>query len=109
MESEYNYDTVSEAVNDLQKRGYTSDFNLNHDVDFITCNKTSTSLSPEDFEIDEIHRFEGETDPADETIVYAISSAKYNIKGIIVNAYGTYADNAASRVVKYLDARAKAK
>ncbi|MFN8282172.1 MAG: phosphoribosylpyrophosphate synthetase [Chitinophagales bacterium] len=109
MESEYNYDTVSEAVNDLQNRGYTSDFNLNHDVDFIICNKTSVSLSPEDFDIDEVYRFEGEIDPGDETIVYAISSVRFNIKGIIVNAYGMYADNTASRIVKYLDARAKTK
>ncbi len=109
MESAHNYDTVSEAVNDLVKRGYTSDFNLNHDVDFLICNKTSRSLSPEDFEIDEVHRFEGETDPGDEVIVYAISSLDKETKGIVVNAYGMYADNGASRIVKYLDAKAKAK
>ena len=109
MESHQSYDTVSEAVNDLVKRGYTSDFNLNHDVNFLICNKTSTSLSPEEFEIDEVHRFEGDTDPGDETIVFAISSMKHDIKGIVVNAYGMYADNAASRIVKYLDAKAKTK
>jgi len=109
MESEHNYDTVSEAVNDLIKRGYTCDFNLNHDVDFLICNSTSKSLSPDDFEIDEIHRFEGETDPADQTIVYAISSIDKETKGIIVNAYGIYADNAASKIVKHLDAKAKTK
>ena len=109
MESGYTYDTVTEAVNELQKRGYTCDFNLNHDVDFLICNKTSTSLSPEDFDIDEIHRFEGDTDPGDETIVYAISSLDKEVKGIVVNAYGMYADSAASRIVKYLDAKAKTK
>lgn len=109
MESAYNYDTVSEAVNDLIKRGYTSDFNLHHDVDFLICNRTSRSLSPEDFDIDEIYRFEGETDPGDETIVYAISSTDKEVKGVVINAYGMYADNAASRIVKYLDAKAKAK
>lgn len=107
MESHHSYDTVSEAVNDLIKRGYTSDFNLNHDVDFLICNQTSTSLSPEDFEIDEVHRFEGDTDPADETIVFAISSSKYDIKGIIVNAYGMYADAAASKIVRYLNTHIK--
>ena len=109
MESEYTYDTVTEAVNDLQKRGYTCDFNLNHDVDFLICNQTSKSLSPEDFEIDEVHRFEGETDPGDETIIYAISSNKDDTKGLIINAYGMYADAAASKIVKYLDAKAKTK
>ena len=107
MESHQSYDTVSEAVNDLVKRGYTSDFNLNHDVNFLICNKTSTSLSPEEFEIDEVHRFEGDTDPGDETIVFAISSMKHDIKGIVVNAYGMYADNAASRIVRYLSTHIK--
>ena len=104
MESHRAYDTVSEAVNDLIRRGYNSDFNLNHDVNFLICNKTSTSLSPEDFEIDEVYRFEGDTDPADETIIFAISSTKHDLKGIVVNAYGIYADASASKMVRYLNA-----
>lgn len=107
MESHRSYDTVSEAVNDLVKRGYTSDFNLNHESDCLVCNQSSTSLSPEDFEIDETYRFEGDTNPDDETIVFAISSAKNNIKGIVVNAYGMYEDAATSKIVKYLYSKAK--
>jgi len=96
------YDTVSEAINDLQKRGYTVDFSIMTEKDCIVCNKTSTELSPDDFEIDHFYRFEGDTDPGDEMIVYAISSNKYNMKGIVVNAYGTYSDAATSAIVKKL-------
>ncbi|MBL7984140.1 MAG: phosphoribosylpyrophosphate synthetase, partial [Flavobacteriales bacterium] len=39
-------------------------------------------------EIDEFHRFEGNSDPEDRSIVYAISSARHQLKGILVNAYG---------------------
>jgi hypothetical protein len=102
MELNKNYDTVSEAVNDLIKRGYTSDFNLHQNESCLICNKTSISLSPDEFVIDETYRFEGETDPADESIIFAISSSKYNIKGIIVNAYGIYADDEATKIVKFL-------
>jgi hypothetical protein len=98
-----NYDTVSEATNDLLKRGYTTNLSLLNKKECLVCHKTSIHLSPEDFEIDEVHRFEGMTDPGDEMIVYAISSVKYNIKGIVVNAYGTYADNGNSAIVKKLN------
>lgn len=37
-------------------------------------------------------------------IVYAISSKLKNIKGIVVSAYGLYADHAISLIVKKLDA-----
>ncbi|MCX7548630.1 phosphoribosylpyrophosphate synthetase [Xanthomarina sp. F1114] len=96
------YDTVSEATNDLMQRGYTTNFALMSDKECLVCHKTSVHLSPDDFEIDEIHRFEGMTDPGDEMIVYAISSLKYNMKGVVVNAYGMYADNSTTAIVKKL-------
>lgn len=97
-----NYETVSEAVNDLVKRGYTTDFNIHENGECLICQKGETSLSPEDFEIDETHRFEGQTDPGDEMIVFAISSKKSDIKGLVVNAYGIYSDSSAAKVVKHL-------
>ena len=97
-----NYDTVSEAVNGLLKRGYNTTFNCDQSGQCEICDGTSSSLSEKDFVIDEVHRFEGMTDPADETIVYAVSSAKFNIKGIVVNGYGMYADSAVSAIVKNL-------
>lgn len=101
------YDTVSEATNDLAKRGYTSDIKVLMDHDCLTCNQTGAKLSPEEFKIDEIHRFEGETDPGDEMIVHAISSEKYNMKGIIINGYGTYADTSTSRIISLLKKKYK--
>ncbi|MGF7231829.1 phosphoribosylpyrophosphate synthetase [Arachidicoccus sp.] len=95
-----NYDTVSEAVNDLINRGYTHDFNIKEEC--IVCGNTGVSLSPDDFEIDEVYRFEGETDPGDEMIVYAISAKHVVAKGVLVNAFGTYSDAETSRIVKRL-------
>lgn len=94
-----NYETVTEAVNDLSKRGYTHDFNLGEDC--LVCGET-LSLSPEEFEIDEVYRFEGMTDPGDEMIVYAISSRKGAEKGVLVNGYGLYADKESSVIMKKL-------
>jgi len=99
---EYNYDTVSEAVNDLIKRGYTTDFTVLTEREGLHCNKTAKTLSPDEFEIDETYRFEGSTDPGDEMIVFAISSKNHDIKGVIVNAYGMYTDAVSSKVVARL-------
>lgn len=84
------YDTLVEALNDLNKRGYIIDFNLCNDK--IECSKLQLQLSPEAFEVDETYRFEGMSDPDDNSIVFAISSGK-DIKGVLVDAYGMYAEN----------------
>jgi hypothetical protein len=94
------YDTVAEAVNDLVKRGYTENFGAGDNC--IHCRDKSVSLSPADFAIDEVYRFEGETDPADETIVYAISALHENLKGILVNGYGMYSDSGSNELIEKL-------
>ena len=102
MHKEIYYETVSEAVNDLYKRGYVTDFKIHTEQECLVWNKTSTQLSPDEFEIDETYRFEGETDPGDEMIVFAISSKKHNIKGVVINAYGVYSDSSTSKIVERL-------
>jgi hypothetical protein len=102
MEKYFSYETVSEAVNDLIKRGYTTDFEILAEKDCLVNHKTSAQLSPDDFEIDETYRFEGNTDPGDEMIVFAISSKKNDMKGIVVNAFGIYSDSATSKIVERL-------
>lgn len=97
------YDTVTEAMADLKKLGYTTDFSILTDQECLVCHQTSTELSADDFEIDDFYRFEGDSDPGDEMIVYAISSEKFKMKGVVVNAYGIYAENATSAIVKKLN------
>jgi len=98
----YTYDTLSEAVNGLKQRGFTIDFNIV--ADKLVCNHTPVSLAPEEFEITEVYRFEGNTDPADEAVVYAIES-KHKLKGILVNSYGPDADAVGDALVKKLKER----
>lgn len=85
----HNYDTLSEALNDLKKRGYTLDFNLKPHC--IECPAYKLELHPENFEIKETYRFEGMNSPDDNSIVYAIQSGK-SLKGVLVDAYGVYAE-----------------
>ncbi|WP_316814590.1 phosphoribosylpyrophosphate synthetase [Pedobacter nyackensis] len=87
----YVYDTLTAAVADLEARGYEYDFNLSSE--YIECKAIDIKLMPEEFEIDEFYRFEGMTDPDDSSIIYAISSPVGNLRGVIIDAYGAYAEN----------------
>ncbi len=94
------YGTLSQTVNGLKKDGYTLDFNVQHDC--LICHEIKTVLDPENFEIDKTYRFEGDSDPADEAIVYAISSPSQGIKGVLVNGYGISADGWSAKMVAKL-------
>ena len=84
------YDSVLPALNDLKLRGFITDFNLAFDS--IKCSETGQCLSPSQFEIVEHYRFEGDSNPSDMSIVYAISSKDGKMKGVLVSAYGMYSD-----------------
>lgn len=92
-----NYDTVTEAVKGLQERGFNVDFNLSENR--LVCD--SGKYEVDDFEIVEVYRFEGNTDPSDEAIVYGIES-KDGTKGVLVNGYGISADSMTSNMAKKL-------
>ena len=79
----YQYDTIAHAISELRARGFTEDFNLSENC--IICN--GKEFPPENFDITEVVRFEGDSDPGDEAIVYGIESTT-GIKGILVNGYG---------------------
>lgn len=94
------YGTLSQTINGLKKEGYTLDFNLSKD--YLVCHQTNTTLSPDDFEIDKAYRFEGESNPDDQSILYAISSPKSAVKGILVNGYGISSDEESNAIIAKL-------
>ena len=83
-------ETVSQAIEALKKEGYTEDFNLRQDC--LECRNGRFRVFHDEFHIDKFYRFEGDSDPGDESIVYAISSEKHGLKGVLVNAYGIYSE-----------------
>jgi hypothetical protein len=77
------YDTTTKAIEELAKQGYLIDFNLEENVPSDHGSKFNWA----EFNITSIYRYEGDSDPADEMIIYAISSSA-GIKGILVAGYG---------------------
>lgn len=96
-------DTVSETIEALKKEGYVENFNLQQNC--IECRDGHFRVFHDEFVIDKFYRFEGESDPADEATVYAISSPKYGIRGILVNGGGIYTDDLTDEMLETLKIR----
>ena len=101
MEIEEQYDTLTQAMEALRMQGYTEDFNLQGNC--IECRAGEISLSPDEFQIDKIFRFYGANDPADESVLYAVSSHDATLKGVLVNGYGATADELSDEMVEKLN------
>ncbi|QPH38598.1 phosphoribosylpyrophosphate synthetase [Pedobacter endophyticus] len=97
------YGTLSQTINGLKKDGYPIDFSVLKDN--LVCQGNVDTFAPEDFKIDKTFRFEGATNPGDESILYAISSVKHDLKGILINGYGISADSNTNDVVLKLTNR----
>ncbi|MFN3916140.1 MAG: cupin domain-containing protein [Flavobacteriales bacterium] len=94
------FGTLSETINGLIKLGYTHDFNIKGDC--IICHETNNVLSPDDFQIDKVYRFEGSSNPDDQSILYVISSINQDIKGTLVNGYGITSNEVISKLIEKL-------
>ena len=101
MEDPSRLDTISEVMNKLKIDGYVVDFNLKENC--LECGGDYSKIFPGEFTVDQIFRFEGVSDPADEAIVYAISSEEHKIKGILVNGYGIYSDEIGEEMLEALE------
>ncbi len=95
-----NFQTLTEAINDLRTRGYTYDFDYQNACLF--CDKISERFTAEDLKITEVYRFEGMTDPDDSSVLYAIESTRGH-KGIVIDAYGMYADEQKSAFLQDIE------
>lgn len=92
-------DTLSQIMERLVAEGYTENFNLQR----THLESRDLKILHDEFVIDSVYRFEGNTDPADEATLYAISSPKHHIKGLLVNGAGIYSDELTDEMLTALD------
>ena len=97
MKQKFHYATITEAIEQLREQGYTLDLNLKQNQ-FLVGNQ---AYPAHEFEIVDLYRYEGPSDPADEAIVYALSSPS-GLKGILVAGYGYTMDDAAVETLKQM-------
>jgi hypothetical protein len=92
--------TMTSCVNKLVLDGYTENFQVTEKGLFsIEQNKY---YKPEEISIKNFFRFEGASDPADNSILYAIETTD-GVKGTLTDAYGPYADLQTNKFIKQVE------
>lgn len=97
MSAKYKYATVLEAIKQLRDAGFTVDFNI--EGNFLSANSSKYHI--DDFEIVEVYRYEGDSNPDEESTVYGVAS-KDGVKGILVTSYGMYIDDISEELLQKL-------
>tara|TARA_R110002049_G_scaffold247413_9_gene421605 strand:+ start:2082 stop:2390 length:309 start_codon:yes stop_codon:yes gene_type:complete len=92
------YDTLSAAYNELNKRGYQTNFEAIPNK-LLQDEGTEETYSPAESTIVEFHRFEGSTNPSDMSILYAIETSDGK-KGILLDAYGADSSQEVAEFIK---------
>lgn len=102
MDKFQNYiDPMSKKLKELEKEGFNDQFKFIQDKGLQSTSSHET-YQPGDLQIIDEFRFEGESNPSDMSILYAIR-AKDGTKGTLVNAYGTYADDELGEFIKSVE------
>src|SRR3954454_13867321 len=83
-------DTLSEAIALLQADGYTADFNLTGGL--LHCASCDGGCEAAVGIIERQYRFEGASNPADESVVFGVNCPLCGARGVLVSAYGPGAD-----------------
>jgi hypothetical protein len=97
MKQQFHYATITEAVEKLHHQGYTLDFSLKENM--LVAN--DQQYPADEFEIADLYRYEGASDPADEATVYALVS-RAGLKGLLVSGYGISSDSSSEETLKLL-------
>jgi hypothetical protein len=87
------------VIEDLRDAGYTIEFFVR---DGKLHDREGKQFEPSQMKIENEYRFEGETDPGNMNILYAVSD-QGGAKGYISNAYGTYADTDTNDIMKKMN------
>jgi hypothetical protein len=74
--------------------GYTDSFKVTKQG--LTSAAKDRSYTPEQVRVINFYRFEGESDPGDNSILYVIETHD-GLKGTLIDAYGPYADAAVNK------------
>lgn len=97
MKNRYHYASVSQALEELKTMGFTVDFNLQEE---------NIMRHPDNYEILHIYRYEGDSNPDDEAVVFGIKSTNGE-KGVFVAGFSANSESEAARVLNELSIKGK--
>ena len=83
--------TLLSVEKHLNELGYTQDFAVADGRLHTLSNASAKTYAPDEITITDFYRFEGDSNPDDMSILYALTASD-GTKGTISSAYGPYAD-----------------
>jgi hypothetical protein len=92
--------TLASCLNKLVLDGYTENFKVTESG--LKALSNEEVFKPEEVHVVNFFRFEGESDPADNSILYAIETSS-GLKGTLNDAYGPYSDPNVSKFMKQVE------
>ena len=90
--------TLASCINKLVQQGYTEDFKVAENGRLLSL-QHERMYKPQETEIVNFYRFEGASDPADNSILYVIETND-GIKGTLTDAYGSYSDPSVTKFIE---------
>jgi len=96
--------TLASCLNKLTLDGYTENFKAS-EMGLLSLGK-ERMYTPAEVEIVNFYRFEGESDPADSSILYAIKTSD-GVKGTLTDSYGPYADPNVTKFINEVESISK--
>jgi hypothetical protein len=100
------YRTLDGVIEELKKRGFVKRFDVRGGQ--LRALGSERTFAAEDLTIREYQRFEGVSDPDDASIVYAIGT-RNGTKGLLVDAFGPYANPGVGRLLETVEIRGESR
>src|SRR6185436_18782433 len=88
--------TLSQCMNSLKEHGFSKEFRITEKG--LTTKENQKIYRPDEVQIVNFYRFEGESSPADSAILYAIETNDGS-EGVLSDAYGAYADETVTKFI----------
>jgi hypothetical protein len=96
-------ETVSEALKRLAAAGYTDEYRA--EKRGLRSRSIGAVHPPDGFRVDETVRFEGDSDPSDESAVFALTLEADGTKGTYTVGFGPMMDALDADIVRRLGSR----
>ncbi len=100
-----NMNTLSSLTETAFNKGYTDNFRVEEDGLYAPA--TDIHYLPNEVKIDNFYRFEGASDPDDNSILYCIETHD-GVKGTLIDSYGANNDDLISEFIKDVEEIQKA-
>ncbi len=98
-------DTLAETLRRFEERGFRAAFRAHPDGGLTVDGEEI--FAPEELVVEDFARFEGVSDPDDESVLFALRTADGRVRGTFSTTYGIHADPHQVEAVRRLRVRSE--